>query len=57
MPLSREAIVDGIVDLVGAAKVDTDVQTLKENSLDRYRKLEDIFGIYNAADPRPPSSG
>lgn len=51
MTLSREAIVEGIAALIGADKVDTDEQTLKENSLDRYRKLEDIFGIYNLPIP------
>ena len=51
MALTREAIVDGLVGLLGADKVDTDEQTLKENSLDRYRKLEDIFGIYNLPIP------
>ena len=51
MTLTREAIVDGLIGLLGADKVDTDEQTLKENSLDRYRKLEDIFGIYNLPIP------
>ena len=51
MPLSREAIVEGLIDLLGAERVDTDEQTLAENSLDRYRKLEDIFGIYNLPHP------
>ena len=49
--LTREAIVEGLSSLLGADKVDTDEQTLKENSLDRYRKLEDIFGIYNLPIP------
>ena len=44
--LSRAAIVAGLTELVGAAKVDTDEQVLKENSHDRYRKLESVFGIY-----------
>ena len=51
MTLTCEAIVDGLIGLLGADKVDTDEQTLKENSLDRYRKLEDIFGIYNLPIP------
>ena len=51
MTLTCEAIVDGLIGLLGAEKVDTDEQTLKENSLDRYRKLEDIFGIYNLPIP------
>ena len=51
MTLTREAIVDGLIGLLGTDKVDTDEQTLKENSLDRYRKLEDIFGIYNLLIP------
>ena len=51
MTLTCEAIVDGLIGLLGAEKVDTDEQMLKENSLDRYRKLEDIFGIYNLPIP------
>lgn len=50
MSLTRETIVGELVDLLGADKVDTDEQVLKENSHDRYRKLESIFGIY----PLPP---
>ena len=49
--ITREAIVEGLTGLLGADKVDTDEQTLKEISLDRYRKLEDIFGIYNLPIP------
>lgn len=51
MPLTREAIVEGLRALLGSEKVDTDAQTLNENSLDRYRKLEDIFGIYRLPIP------
>ena len=51
MPLTREAIVEGLRALLGPEKVDTDAQTLNENSLDRYRKLEDIFGIYRLPIP------
>ena len=51
MTLTREAIVEGLSELLGAGKVDIDEQTLKENSLDRYRKLEDIFGIYDLPIP------
>jgi len=47
MPLSREEIVGQLQKLVGKEQVVTDEQVLKENSHDRYRKLQSIFGIYS----------
>lgn len=46
MALSREAIVEQLQKIVGPERVITDEQVLKENSIDRYRKLQSIFGIY-----------
>ncbi|MBF0441051.1 MAG: FAD-binding oxidoreductase [Oligoflexales bacterium] len=46
MKISREAIVEGLKKIVSPERVVTDDKVLKENSHDRYRKLESIFGIY-----------
>ncbi|MCK5098546.1 MAG: FAD-binding oxidoreductase, partial [Desulfobacteraceae bacterium] len=46
MTLTREAIVDQLKNIVGKERVITDEQVLKENSHDRYKKFETIFGIY-----------
>lgn len=51
MTLTRTEIVDGLVQRTATERVITDEQTLKDNSLDRYRKLEDVFGIYNLPIP------
>ena len=45
--LTREQIVSAYVDMLGSARVLTDDQTLKDNSADRYYKVERIFGIYS----------
>lgn len=46
MRLTREQIVSAYVDILGSERVITDEQTLKDNSADRYYKVENIFGIY-----------
>ena len=38
MPLSREAIVDQLKEIVGSERVITDETVLKKNSIDRFRK-------------------
>ena len=45
--LSREEIVTAYTEILGSERVITDEQTLKENSVDRYYKVESIFGIYS----------
>ena len=45
--LTREQIVSAYTDILGSERVITDEQTLKENSVDRYYKVENIFGIYS----------
>lgn len=45
--LSREQIVTAYTEILGSERVITDEQTLKENSVDRYYKVESIFGIYS----------
>ncbi len=44
--LSRQAIVDQLTHLVGKDRVITDEPVLRENSVDRYRKVQAVFGIY-----------
>jgi alkyldihydroxyacetonephosphate synthase len=44
--LSRQAIVDQLENLVGKDRVITDEPVLKENSVDRYRKVQTVFGFY-----------
>lgn len=44
--LSRQSIVENLVAIVGKERVITDEQVLKENSVDRYRKVQAVFGIY-----------
>lgn len=45
--LTREEIVDAYTQMLGEERVITDEQTLKDNSADRYYKVERIFGIYS----------
>ena len=51
MALTREAIVENLVRIAGQERVITDEQVLKENSCDRYKKLQTIFGIYTCPIP------
>jgi alkyldihydroxyacetonephosphate synthase len=51
MTLPREAIVDHLKSMVGPERVITDEQVLKENSHDRYKKFETIFGVYTTPIP------
>lgn len=46
MALSREQIVAELVKILGAEQVITDEQVLKESSIDRYRKYEDLCKVY-----------
>lgn len=46
MALSREQIVQELKALVGAEKVITDEQVLKDSSIDRFRKFQDVSGVY-----------
>jgi alkyldihydroxyacetonephosphate synthase len=51
MTLSREEIVEHLKNIVGKERVITDEQVLKENSHDRYKKFETIFGVYTTPIP------
>jgi alkyldihydroxyacetonephosphate synthase len=46
MHLSRESIVDSLRRIVGAEDVITDEAVLRQSSVDNFRKLENIFGVY-----------
>ena len=51
MTLTRESIVEHLKNIVGKERVITDEQVLKENSHDRYKKFETIFGVYTTPIP------
>ncbi len=51
MTLSREAIVTQLKEMIDPERVITDEQVLKENSHDRYKKFETIFGMYTTPIP------
>jgi len=51
MKLTREQIVEGLIKILGPDKVITDEQVLKESSIDRFRKYEDICGVYTQPIP------
>lgn len=46
MFLFRVAIVDQLKEIVGVDRVIIDEIVLKKNSIDRFRKFSDIYGIY-----------
>ncbi len=51
MGLSREAIVEGLREILGSEHVVTDELVLKQRSIDNFRKLENIFGVYTLPAP------
>jgi len=51
MELSREAIVESLQQILGAENVDTDEHVLQQSSIDNFRKLENIFGVYTLPAP------
>src|SRR5436190_14682725 len=51
MNLSRDAIAEGLQRLLGAEHVTTDEQVLRERSIDNFRKLETIFGVWTLPPP------
>ncbi|NLE23193.1 MAG: FAD-binding oxidoreductase [Actinobacteria bacterium] len=46
MSLSREAIVEGLRGILGPEAVVTDERVLVENSVDNFRKLQNIFDVH-----------
>ena len=51
MPLSREAIADGLRRIVGSDAVVTDERVLVESSVDNFRKLQNIFDTHTMPVP------
>lgn len=51
MKITREQIVKSLTDIVGQERVITDEQVLKTSSIDRFRKYEDICGVYTQPIP------
>ena len=51
MSLSRETIVENLVNIVGKDQVITDEKVLKESSVDRYRKFEQCHQVYTRPIP------
>ena len=49
--IEREAIVAGLSEIIESEKIITDVQVLKEYSVDRYRKFQWIHGVYSRPVP------
>ena len=46
MSLTREAIIDHLHQILPAAQVVTDHETMQRSSIDNFRKLQNIFGVY-----------
>ncbi len=51
MDLTREGIVEGLEQILGAENVLTDEALLQERSIDNFRKLENIFGVHTLPPP------
>ncbi len=49
--IQREKIVEGLVRILGKENVVTDEKVLKESSNDRYRKYEQVCGVYTQPIP------
>ena len=51
MGLTRAEIVEGLQHILGPENVLTDEQLLQQRSIDNFRKLENIFGVYTLPPP------
>ncbi len=51
MALTRESIVEHLQTILGADQVLTDPTLLQQRSIDNFRKLENIFGVYTMPPP------
>jgi alkyldihydroxyacetonephosphate synthase len=51
MLLTREEIVEGLSDILGEVSVITDEQVLKESSVDRFRRYEELHGVFTQPIP------
>ena len=51
MELTRAEIVEGLQQILGSENVITDEKLLQQRSIDNFRKLENIFGVYTLPAP------
>jgi len=51
MSLTREAIVERLQQILGSDRVLTDEHLLQQRSIDNFRKLQNIFGVYTMPPP------
>jgi alkyldihydroxyacetonephosphate synthase len=51
MSLTREAIVERLQEMLSPEQVITDAQVLRDSSIDNFRKLQKIFGVYTMPVP------
>jgi len=51
MALTREQIVEGLIEIVGDDQVVVDEQVLKESSVDRFRRFEAYHGVFRMPFP------
>lgn len=51
MSLTREATVEHLQRILSSEQVVTDAQVLRERSIDNFRKLQHIFGVYTMPTP------
>ncbi|MEW5784307.1 MAG: FAD-binding oxidoreductase [Bacillota bacterium] len=51
MPMAREQIVEKMMEILGEDQVITDEQVLKESSVDRFRRFEELHGVYTQPIP------
>jgi alkyldihydroxyacetonephosphate synthase len=51
MPLSREAVVEHLQQILPADRVVTDPQVLQARSIDNFRKLQSIFNVFTMETP------
>jgi alkyldihydroxyacetonephosphate synthase len=51
MPLTRESIVEHLQKILGPDQVITDENTLRQRSIDNFRKLQNIFEVYTMPVP------
>jgi len=51
MPLTRQAIIEHLQQILSPEQVDTDAELLQQRSIDNFRKLENIFGVYTMPAP------
>lgn len=51
MSLTKEQIIDNLTKMLGSEKIITDQEVLKESSVDRFRRFEELHGVYTQPIP------